>query len=73
MFDEYPAFISRLQMQDKQEKTKKAGEVLNMVSEILMLGRGIGFGVWIVTQRADASLFSGGSRETSWFCLRWED
>lgn len=63
VFDEYPAFISRLQMQDKQEKTKKAGEVLNMVSEILMLGRGIGFGVWIVTQRADASLFSGGSRD----------
>ena len=63
VFDEYPAFISRLQMQDKQEKTKKAGEILNMVSEILMLGRGIGFGVWIVTQRADASLFSGGSRD----------
>lgn len=63
VFDEYPAFISRLQMQDKQEKTKKAGEVLNMVSEILMLGRGIGYGVWIVTQRADASLFSGGSRD----------
>lgn len=63
VFDEYPAFISRLQMQDKQEKTKKAGEVLNMISEILMLGRGIGFGVWIVTQRADASLFSGGSRD----------
>ena len=62
-FDEYPAFISRLQMQDKQEKTKKAAEVLNMVSEILMLGRGIGYGVWIVTQRADASLFSGGSRD----------
>lgn len=63
VFDEYPAFISRLQMQDKQEKTKKAAEVLNMVSEILMLGRGIGYGVWIVTQRADASLFSGGSRD----------
>lgn len=63
VFDEYPAFISRLQMQDKQEKTKKAGEILNMVSEILMLGRGIGYGVWIVTQRADASLFSGGSRD----------
>lgn len=63
VFDEYPAFISRLQMQDKQEKTKKAGEVLNMISEILMLGRGIGYGVWIVTQRADASLFSGGSRD----------
>lgn len=65
VFDEYPAFISRLQMQDKQEKTKKAAEVLNMVSEILMLGRGIGYGVWIVTQRADASLFSGGSRDIS--------
>lgn len=63
VFDEYPAFISRLQMQDKQEKTKKAGEILNMVSEILMLGRGIGYGVWIVTQRADASLFAGGSRD----------
>ena len=28
-----------------------------------MLGRGISFGIWIVTQRADSSLFSNGARD----------
>ena len=28
-----------------------------------MLGRGIGFGCWIVTQRADSTLFSNGARD----------
>lgn len=63
IFDEYPAFISYLSAKDKQDKTKKAGDILGAVAEILMLGRGIGFGVWIVTQRADASLFANGARD----------
>lgn len=64
--DEYPAFVSRLQMSDKVNKTKRADEILSAVSELLMLGRGTGggFGVWIVTQRPDASLFKGGSRDS---------
>lgn len=61
--DEYPAFINYLQTKDKQNKTKYANDVLNAISEILMLGRGIGFGVWIVTQRADSNLFNNGARD----------
>lgn len=63
IFDEYPAFISYLSARDKQDKTKKMGDILGAVAEILMLGRGIGFGIWIVTQRADASLFANGARD----------
>lgn len=63
IFDEYPACINYLTTKDKQDKTKKAGDILGAVAEILMLGRGIGYGVWIVTQRADASLFANGARD----------
>ena len=63
IFDEYPAFINYLSIKDKQEKTKNAGDILGAVAEILMLGRGISYGVWIVTQRADASLFANGARD----------
>lgn len=61
--DEYPAFINYLQGQDKANKTKRAPDILNAVSEILMLGRGINFGIYLVTQRADAALFANGSRD----------
>lgn len=61
--DEYPAFINHLQMQDKLNKTKRAADILNVVAEILMLGRSLAFGCWIVTQRADASLFANGARD----------
>ena len=63
IFDEYPAFINYLSGVDKRDKTKKANDVLGLVAEILMLGRGIGYGIWIVTQRADASLFANGARD----------
>jgi len=63
IFDEYPAFINYLATKDKAEKTKKSNDVLGMISEILMLGRGIQYGIWIVTQRADASLFANGARD----------
>lgn len=61
--DEYPAFVNYLQGQDRANKSKHATDILNCISEILMLGRGINFAVWIVTQRADAALFSGGCRD----------
>ena len=61
--DEYPALINYLTGKDKQEKTKKAGDILNAVAEILMIGRGIGFGIWIVTQRPDSTFFANGARE----------
>lgn len=61
--DEYPAFINYLQMKDKREKTKLANDVLGAISEILMLGRGIAFGCWLLTQRADSTLFANGARD----------
>ena len=63
IFDEYPAFINYLTTKDKQDKTKKAGDILGAISEILMLGRGIQYGGWIVTQRADSTLFANGARD----------
>ena len=68
IFDEYPAFLNRLQMLDKQNKEKRAADVMNAVSEVLMLGRGLHFGIWIVTQRADAALFANGSRD-NFMCI----
>ena len=61
--DEYPAFINYLQGQDKANKTKYASDILSAISEILCLGRGIQFYTWIVTQRADNTLFSNGCRD----------
>ncbi len=63
IFDEYPAFLSYTQGKDKMNKTKQANEGLSIISETLMLGRGIGFCVWILVQRADASLFANGARD----------
>lgn len=61
--DEYPALVNYLQGQDKLNKTKQANEVLSAISELLCLGRGINFYTWIVTQRADNTLFANGSRD----------
>jgi hypothetical protein len=61
--DEYPALINYLQMQDKVNKTKFATDILSAVSEILMTGRGIGYASWLITQRADNTLFLNGSRD----------
>lgn len=61
--DEYPAFISYLSTRDKLEKTKRVIDIQSAIAEMLMLGRGIGYGVWITTQVASASLFSNGSRD----------
>lgn len=61
--DEYPALINYLQGKDKANKTKYASNVLSAISELLCLGRGIQFYTWIVTQRADNSLFANGARD----------
>lgn len=63
IFDEYPAFLSYLYLIDKIEKKKRANDVLGAVADILMLGRGISCGIWLSTQRPDATLFSNGSRD----------
>ena len=54
--------------QVKQNKEKRAADVMNAVSEILMLGRGLHYGIWIVTQRAGAALFANGSRD-NFMCI----
>lgn len=62
IIDEYPALVTYLATKDKLDKTKKANEILSAVAEILMVGRGISFGIWVITQRPDASMFSNGVR-----------
>ena len=61
--DEYPSLVNYLQGKDKANKTKYASDVLSAISELLCLGRGIQFYTWIVTQRADNSLFANGARD----------
>ena len=61
--DEYPSLVNYLQGKDKANKTKYASEVLSAISELLCLGRGIQFYTWIVTQRADNSLFANEARD----------
>lgn len=63
IFDEYPSAISRWSGFDKADKTKKADMARQAVADILMMGRGIGFGIWVVTQRPDSDLFKNGSRD----------
>ena len=61
--DEYPSLVNYLQGKDKANKTKYASDVLSAISELLCLGRGIQYYTWIVTQRADNSLFANGARD----------
>ena len=56
-------FCQKILAKNKANKTKYANDILGAVSEVLMLGRGIEYGIWIVTQRADSSLFSNGTRD----------
>lgn len=59
IFDEYPAFLSYLSTIDK----KKFAEIQTKMSELLMLARSYGFGVWIVMQRPDAKWLPDGARD----------
>lgn len=66
IFDEYPAFINHLTMLDKRNKTKDANDAMQMIAEILMMGRSLSYGtyfIWITCQRPDATLFQGGVRD----------
>lgn len=58
IWDEYMANILALQGEDK----KKAADVMNKVSEILMLGRSLGVRFICSCQRPDAKAFPDGSR-----------
>ncbi len=59
IMDEYPAFLLYLESQDK----KQACAIKQKVAEILMMGRSLNMGIWIVVQRPDAIFFSNGTRE----------
>ena len=61
IFDEFPAFISWVTMLDK----KQATQVQSQLSEMLMLSRSYGYGLWIICQRPDSAIFgsSGGARD----------
>lgn len=63
IIDEYPAFMSFLQLNDK----KKFENIKGIIAELLMLGRdvnGVSFNIIITAQRPDASkLFSDGVRD----------
>lgn len=63
IFDEYSAFLNYLSAQDRINKTKLALETQSMISEILAMGRSLGYGLWICMQRPDASVLANGSRD----------
>ena len=58
VFDEYIAYILSLQSIDK----KTASNMMNKISEILMLGRSLNVKMLISCQRPDAAAFPTGSR-----------
>ena len=59
IFDEYPAFILKTQMDDR----KRAEMYMKNLGEILMTGRSYKVGCWITSQRPDAAYFANGARE----------
>mgnify|MGYP000003146300 CR=1 FL=1 len=59
IFDEYPAFIMSESLRDK----KQADIYKQMISELLMLGRSYGFGIWLVMQRPDSTFLANGARD----------
>lgn len=58
VFDEFPAFIMSTTLEDK----KKAEMYKMMISELLMLCRSYGYGVWLVMQRPDSTFLANGAR-----------
>ena len=64
--DEYPSMLCHLETKDRTDKTHLSKDILSAISTILMTGRGVGggFGLWVVTQRADSSWFPAGSRDS---------
>ena len=59
LVEEWFGLLTYLEGLDKKRKAS----LMAKVAEILAVGRGLNFGIWLCVQRADASLFSGGSRE----------
>ena len=59
IFDEFPAFITWLMMEDK----KQATIIQSKITELLMLSRAYGFGIWMVMQRPDAKYIPDGAKD----------
>ena len=59
IFDEYPAFI----LSEATKNKEYSEQYKRMLSEVLMLGRSYGFGVWLVMQRPDSILLANGARD----------
>lgn len=63
ILEEYPALVTYLTMMDKSNKTKKSNEIMSAVAEVLMMGRSMKFGIWVIMQRADSAFFNNGARD----------
>jgi len=59
IFDEFASFQSVIQTLEK----KRRDEVTKLLSQIVLLGRQLGFFLWIVMQKSDASLLPTNLRE----------
>lgn len=59
IFDEFASFQSVLQTMDK----KKRDEVMKLLSQVVLQGRQLGFFIWIVMQKSDATLLPTNLRE----------
>lgn len=63
IFDEFPAFISWLTMENK----KQAAQIQIQLSEMLMLSRSYGFSIFVVCQRPDSVIFGQGGARDNFF------
>lgn len=59
IFDEFASFQTVLQTMDK----KKRDEVMKLLSQVVLQGRQLGFFIWIVMQKSDATLLPTNLRE----------
>lgn len=59
IFDEFASFQTVLQTMEK----KKRDEVMKLLSQVVLQGRQLGFFLWIVMQKSDASLLPTNLRE----------
>lgn len=59
IFDEFASFQTVLQTMDK----KKRDEVMKLLSQVVLQGRQLGFFLWIVMQKSDATLLPTNLRE----------
>lgn len=59
IFDEFASFQTVLQTMEK----KKRDEVMKLLSQVVLQGRQLGFFIWIVMQKSDATLLPTNLRE----------